>query len=640
MRYRGSVARMQRAIVLFACAAAAACTEIDLDSLNFACEREGRCRDASSAGDRGEGVDSGDASSPEDDAGVDGGAPNIEGRCSPSVEESTPETRYWWCRNMTASALRGVTERFGAKILDIEAEDPIRGTLFTAALERKQTGFVADWAEDISRGDVTAFNQNNLELVDVAALELAGDRIRFAASFEYLPGSRYWDDNAAAENISDAVFQTLDDDGWRLPNYGPRVVDLSRWFDGTTERFMWLAKVRGTQRISEIVLDRTREQVDALSATKKILDLERTAFNDRFTVVTATRAPTDPEMHFVYAAPVDELDRALSDHSAHVWRIAPHRFGSAQRWSAVIVRTSTSAKTRVLERLGDHSAGEGAVVFAGGEATLSETRAHAPWRAGQFAVAMIALYTFQQLEAQAISFNDAIPNYPVRLPATCPPSQASGTATVREALLGMLARWEPDKTKALVSYFGERAIESWATSLGFDVPRLTGTLGCTSHATDTTLADGVRIFREMARLSPTLRAELYAMMLGPNPDPASEGDIKLWNYATVFPELVKEEADRLQLPAALRDHFAAQITFRYARGSRATTSTLHDAGFLISAEIPRCEDGLLTQDTFIYGAALTGASTTRDSNRALGLSRAELFREKIRESLATFDCAP
>lgn len=545
---------------------------------------------------------------------------------------------------MTTDELRAFTERFGAKILDIEAEENLRGALFTAALERKETGVIADWAEDLSRGDITAFNQNGLELIDTAALEVADQRIRFAAGFEYLPGSRYWGDSSPAENIGETIVRVLDDDNWRAPSYGPRVVDLSRWSDGATERFIWLAKVRGTQRISEIFADRTQEEIEALAATKKILDIERTAFNDRFTVVTATRAPSDPEMHFIYAALPSELDDALAEHAAHVRRIAPHRFGSTQRWSAVIVQTATSAGARVLERIGDHSAGEAAYIFAAasggtGGSTLAASREHALWRAGQFSGALIALYTFQRLSAGAVRFDDAIPNYPGSS-SGCPSTRPSGTVTIREALQGMLTRWENDKTKALVLFFGERAIEAWADARGFDAPMLEGSIGCTNHTTQTTLADGVRIFRAMSELRADLRDDLYAMMLGPNPDPGGESDVKSWDYAAIFPEIVKEETHRAGIAPAVRDYFAAQINFRYARGVRATTGNFHDAGFIAVAELPRCESGTPVHDTFIYGAALTGASTTRDSNRGLSLNRAELFRQKIRESLATFDCAP
>ena len=92
---------------------------------------------------------------------------------------------------------------------------------------------------------------------------------------------------------------TLAREGGRPPNYGPRVFDLSRWLENGAQRYIWIAKVRGTSRVSSIHEHQAQAQVEQLADAQRV---ERVEFRRGHVERSSTTTGMTRSVRFAYSS--------------------------------------------------------------------------------------------------------------------------------------------------------------------------------------------------------------------------------------------------------------------------------------------------------------------------------------------------
>lgn len=630
----------------------AACSKLDLDQLRFSCTVSSDC-----GRDRVCDLSIGECVLPDDvidaggqgmdatavDAEVDGGVapdsgvqPGI-GVCSPSIEATTIDTDHWWCRRMSAGELGAFIDRFDARILDLAPEPG--SELFTAALEKKRTGRRFGWTGGIRWGDIGG-TFSGLEIEDIHPFYGSGEDLFVAGVFEEYAGARFRLNEAPEGGVYQEIIHTLEGSSWSRSNgQYPRIVYLTRWVREQRPLYTWVARVRGVAMSSTIAFSFSEADIDTYPG--RILDVEPTDSPDLFTVVTATRTPADLETHFVANRDEDELDAALAEHGAYVWRIVPRLFNTQLRWSALMTKPPETLIADISARLSDESIGRPSMILANvAGSTVAEANAALTIRMSKIGIALLGLYAFEQVQAGAASLEQTeVPYYSTTTTSECPRGVSTRTSTLGHALEEMF-KYGYGHARGIVEHFGASAINDYAHAIGMTSTVLNGSIGCESDASTTSLADLVRLFRAMAtRLDDTHRLALYAIM----PDLHDDGTG--WKRELYVTELVREEAAYAKLDTAVRDQFLAHLSFRLVHSPRPfqVRSRFRDPAMIGSADIPRCVNGHLETETWIYALGMLGATIDRDlhdGERSIYISSAELLRGPVRNALSSFDCLP
>lgn len=636
-------ARLRRVLGLVLASAAllhGACTELDLDSLRFACRadedcarslvcdtRVGLCVEPSAVSDAGA-VDA--APPPAPDARV---PQAIDPGCTPALDQTTRDTTHWWCRGLGGTELGAITERLGARVLDIEVE-PAGG--YSVALERKADTLRTEWADDVPASAVTgSYRDRGLALIDFTPRS----RGLLLGVFDDSPGAWYWSvRTVTATELSEDLTRAPYEDNWTPPTYGLRVISLDHGVSGGFEdRYAWTLKVRGADRASEVELDLSPSEVAVRAERHKLLSIEGVSLS-RFAVSTATRATTDLPARFLHAVTVEALDAALSAERAHVRSLIPHDTPEGPRWSALLVRTASTPRERIAERIGDVTSGDALMLLIDTRgATVTQSRQDHVVRSGGAISVFLVLGVLERVQRGEVRLDTRIP-YFAYATDSCPSTRSSSTTTVREALEG-LAR-DPtryDLAYSLRVFQSTRRLQSTLFAVGTRQTRLVGTPGCSSDASTTSLDDLMRgLYALDTRLDAPTRALAEAMSWGTHVPPPADAP---WDLTLALRELATEEALRREIPATRRQAFLARLSARYVRAN-AGRYTDDDQLLVGQVELPTCRGGQIGSETWRWGLGVAGATSYRDAIRAVALSRVELLRQPLGEALEALECDP
>lgn len=635
-------ARLRRVLGLVLASASLtpiACTEVNLDALRFGCVADedcarGRvcdvrvrvCVEPSAVSDAGV-VDA--AERPAPDAGV---SQAIDPGCSPALADTTRDTRHWWCRGLSGTALRGITDGLGARVLDIEVEPA--GT-YSVALERKADALRTEWADDVPSGAVSgSYRDRGFALIDYTPR--SGGLL--LGVFDDSPGAWYWSGRAvSAAALPDDITRLPYEDSWRPPNYGLRVISLDHVISGGEDRYAWVLKVRGGDRGSKVEFDLSPAEVAVRAERDTLVSIEGVSL-DRFAVSTATRATTDLPARFLHAVTIEALDAALSAERAHVRSLIPHETPEGTRWSALLVRTASTPRERIAERLGDVSSGDALMLLTSARgATTTQSRQDLALRAGSAMNLFLLLGALERVQRGEVRLDARIP-YFAYASDDCPSTRSSSTTTLREALEGV-AR-DPtryDLGYSLRVFQSTRSLLSTLAAVGTRQTRLVGTAGCPSDASTTSLDDLVRGLRALdTRLDDRHRAIAHAMLWGTHVPPPADAP---WDLTLAVHELAAEEALRRELPATRRQAFLERLSAQYVR-AQAGPSTDYDQLLIGRVELPTCRAGQTGSETWRWGLGVTRARSDRGAIRAVGISRVELLRVPLGEALEALECDP
>ncbi len=615
------------------------CTEVDLDALRFGCVadedcargrvcdvRVGVCVEPSAVSDAGM-VDA--AEPPAPDASV---SQAIDPGCSPALADTTRDTTHWWCRGLSSIELRGITDGLGARVLDIELEPA--GT-YSVALERKADALRTEWADDIPSTAVSgSYYDRGLALIDYTPR--SGGLL--LGVFDDSPGAWYWSRRAVtAAALPEDITRAPYEDGWRPPVYGLRVISLDYLISEGQDRYAWVLKVRGGDRGSEVEFDLSPAEVAVRAERDKLLSIEGVSL-ERFAVSTATRATTDLPARFLHAATIEALDTALDAERAHVRSLIPHTTPEGPRWSALLVRTASTPRERLAERLGDVTSGDALMLLVSARgATVTQSRQDQVVRSGGAISLFLLLGALERVQRSEVSLDTRIP-YFAYASDSCPSTRSSSTTTLREALEGV-AR-DPtryDLGYSLRVFQSTRRLMSTLASVGTLQTRLVGTPGCPSDASTTSLNDLTRGLRGLdTRLDDRHRAIADAMLWGTHVPPPADAP---WNLTLALRELATEEALRREIPATRRQAFLARLDARYMRAN-AGRYTDDDQLLVGRVELPTCRGGQTGRETWHWGLGVARAQSYRDAIRAVAISRVELLRGPLGDAIEALECDP
>lgn len=633
-------ARLRRVLGLVLASAAllhGACTELDLDSLRFACRadedcarglvcdpRVGLCVAPTAVSDAG----AVDAAPPlAQDASV---SQAIDSGCSPALDETTRDTTHWWCRGLSGTELRRITDRLGARVLDIEVEPA--GT-YSVALARKADALRTEWADDVPTSAVeSSYGDRGLALIDYT-LRPGG---LLLGVFDDSPGAWFWG-NAAADALPDALKRGPYSRSWIPPTYGLRVISLDHITSDGEDRYAWVLKVRGGDRGSRVEFDLTPAEVAERAASDKLVSIEGVTL-DRFAVSTATRATTDLPARFLHAVTIEALDAALSADRAHVRSLIPHETPEGPRWSALLVRTASTPRERIAERMGDMTVGDALMLLVSTRgATITRSRQDQVVRSGGAISLYLLLGALERVQRGEVSLDTRIP-YFAYAANSCPSTRSSSTTTLREAMEGV-AR-DPtryDLGYSLRVFQSTRRLLSTLAAVGTRQTRLVGTPGCATDVSTTSLDDLVRGLRALdTRLDDRHRALAHAMLWGTHVPPPADVP---WDLTLALRELATEEALRREIPATRRQAFLARLSARYLRAN-AGEFTDDDQLLVGQVELPTCRGGQSGSETWRWGLGVAGAQSYRDAIRAVAVSRVELLRAPLGDALEALECDP
>lgn len=616
-----------------------ACTEVDLDALRFGCVADedcarGRvcdvrvrvCVEPSAVSDAGA-VDA--AERPAPDASV---SQAIDPGCSPALADTTRDTSHWWCRGLSGTALRGITDGLGARVLDIEAEPA--GT-YSVALARKADALRTEWADDVTANDVKGtYRDRGLALIDYTPRSSG----LLLGVFDDSPGAWYWSGRGvSADALPEDLTRGPYEDDWIPPTYGLRVISLDHITSDGEDRYAWVLKVRGSDRGSRVEFDLSPAEVAVRAASDKLVSIEGVTL-DRFAVSTTTRATTDLPARFLHAVTVEALDAALSIERAHVRSLIPHDTPEGPRWSALLVRTASTPRERIAERIGDVTSGDALMLLIDTRgATVTQSRQDHVVRSGGAISVFLVLGVLERVQRGEVRLDTRIP-YFAYATDSCPSTRSSSTTTVREALEG-LAR-DPtryDLAYSLRVFQSTRRLQSTLFAVGTRQTRLVGTPGCSSDASTTSLDDLMRgLYALDTRLDAPTRALADAMSWGTHVPPPADAP---WDLTPALRELATEEALRREVPATRRQAFLARLSARYVRAN-AGRYTDDDQLLVGQVELPTCRGGQIGRETWRWGLGVAGATSYRDAIRAVALSRVELLRQPLGEALEALECDP
>lgn len=626
-------------VLASAALALSACTEVDLDALRFGCVGDedcarGRvcdvrvrvCVEPSAVSDAGV-VDA--AEPPAPDASV---SQAIDPGCSPALADTTRDTTHWWCRGLSGTELRRITDRLGARVLDIEVEPA--GT-YSVALERKADALRTEWADDLTTSDVEgSYYDRGLALIDYTPRP--GGQL--LGVFDDSPGAWYWSRrgvSAAAlpEDLTGATYRA----GWRPPTYGLRVISLDHVISGGEDRYAWVLKVRGGDRGSKVEFDLSPAEVAVRAERDKLVSIEGVSL-DRFAVSTATRATTDLPARFLHAATIEALDAALSAERAHVRSLIPHETPEGPRWSARLVRTASTPRERIAERLGDMTVGDALMLLVSTRgATVTQSRHDRVVRSGGAISLYLLLGALERVQRGEVSLDTRI-LYFAYAANSCPSTRSSSTTTLGEALEGVAhdpTRY--DLGYSLRVFQSTRRLLSTLAAVGTRQTRLVGTPGCATDASTTSLDDLMRGMRALdTRLDDRHRALAHAMLWGTHVPPPADAP---WDLTLALRELATEEALRREIPATRRQAFLARLSARYLRANGGEF-TDDDQLLVGQVELPSCRGGQSGSETWRWGLGVAGAQSYRDAIRAVAVSRVELLRAPLGDALEALECDP
>ncbi|ADO72707.1 serine hydrolase [Stigmatella aurantiaca] len=494
---------------------------------------------------------------------------------------------WWWYVGLTSSQLSSVLSTQGARLISLDAYE-VSGQTYFAAVMIPNTGADAKgwwWYSGVTPAQLSTYlTQNSARLVDLR-------------SYDTSAGTRY-----VAVMVS---------------NTG---ADAKGWW--------WYYGITGSQ------LSTALSQNQAFLTSIEPADASGSTFN-----VIMEQSP-GVAWWWYYGVTASQLSARLSQNGARLLDVKTYTSGGVRKFAAILVNNSNAATTRIGELMRDGTDGvTGHYLKQVGGSVQAGLQEGFVFEPASSIKALIALHAMREVDAGRATLNQLVNLYAPTANSSCPSNTITGTETLGNAIYQMLEFSDNQRTKAVINAFGFTAINQTALTVGMASTRLNHYPGCGGPVANAlTLDDAGVMYEGIANgslLTASSRTALYQRM------PELAGDFT--GIRSKLMTLVDQEAAGFSLSAQEIGQYKSRLITHYKAGGY----TLCNGGCLEylsvagSAEVPRCTSGLVTNQRYVWGIFIQGASNATAASNTFNSAKVEPLREPIRAALATWaTCSP
>jgi hypothetical protein len=541
----------------------------------------------------------------------------------------TTPTGWWYMANATESRIGAELTRTNSRLVDIAVRraNPWRFDVVAVHNSGPYALPAAGWFYNRTAAGLRDLLRNGYRLTDLE-VTVVNNVPLYAGILVPNTGSerRDWDWIAAATTAQlDARLRQ----GWRLVSLTRFTVAGTSFWSGVIHRNSG-SQFRRTWWYPSLTATEVGDLLNANNA--QLIDLDRTPAG-RWTAVM-TECACENWGWFYNATSATALLERVEHNGLRLIDARPYATASGLRWAGVAVENLDATGRRISTVMGANNRKRGFYlkqVNGPVRTALRPDMVHEPLSSIK---ALIHLRAFQEIDLGQLDLNttrvDRI-NFGTN---TCWEYPGT-TESLETALREMMRNSDNTRTKAVLELVGRADVNATATALGLTNTRI-NSVDCTPRpANRWTLREAGQLYESVARgtsIPATVRPDFYRLMPGRgNFDGPVNAVINAERPAGM------SNADLQSFRNAWDMHYKAGSWDHGGDQYFAAVRAVNVAGII---ELPRCVGTRRVTRQYVFGMVVEsapGGSAYDDFNR----TRGELFREVIRESLATWArCAP